>query len=77
MDVIFTGVSTSIANRITKKKILWLVRMTIEDIDTIPSRQLWNEYLHTDDDLDVVELAAVYASLPPEFTRHGMKGIIM
>ena len=61
------GYSLRLAKRMLQKKALWLVRMQPQDIAKIHFAELMNKYNYEGNNLDVVELAAVYASLPERF----------
>ncbi len=62
-----SGVSEEVAKRLLEKKALWLCRMAGEDIGRIHVVDLVNKYNPLGTNLDIVELAAVFACLPTVF----------
>ena len=62
------GMSKNLAERFTKKKCLWLIRMDRDYIRKIHISDLRNKYsCDSAQKLDIVELAAIYMSLPDKF----------
>ena len=61
------GLSPQLAKRIFSKKCLWLIRMSPEIISRLHEADLFNRYSPEAQKLDLVELAAVYESLPVVF----------
>ena len=61
------GLSPPLAKRIFSKKCLWLIRMSPEIISRLHEADLINRYSPDAQKLDLVELAAVYESLPAVF----------
>ena len=61
------GLSPQLAKRIFSKMCLWLVRMSPEIISRLHEADLINRYSPDAQKLDLVELAAVYESLPAVF----------
>ena len=62
------GLSVEVVKRIHEKKCLWLCRLSVDDIDRLHDIELRDRYNPTAENLDIVELSAVYASFPEEFT---------
>lgn len=64
------GLSEKLAERIMKKKILWIIHFTIREIEKIPDSDIIRgSYNIRGHNLDIVELAALYAVLPESFSR--------
>lgn len=65
------GLTMKLAERIMKKKILWIIHLTIREIERIADRDFMvgGKYSIKGHNLDLVELAAVYAVLPGFFPR--------
>jgi hypothetical protein len=63
------GVPDEICQRIFNKRILWLVRMDVEDISKIHAAELNEKY--SNQGLDIREMRAVYGVLPPMFGFDG------
>eukprot|EP01031_Cornospumella_fuschlensis_P027176 gene27176-32832_t len=61
--------SPALAKRILTKKCLWLVRMLPEDLDRLHEAELLGRFNPEAQNLDVVELSAIYAMLPLQFTK--------
>ena len=61
------GLSPPLAKRIFSKKCLWLIRMSSDSISRLHEADLINRYSPDAQKLDLVELAAVYNSLPVVF----------
>jgi hypothetical protein len=66
-DLINLGLSSEIARRIIQKKCLWLVRMPKEEIARLHESDLIGRFNSMQQHLDIIETAAVYASLPDKF----------
>ena len=64
--------SPALAKRIINKKCLWLVRMKPEDIERVHEAELNGRFNPEAQNLDIVELAAIYAALPAVFAFDGM-----
>ena len=62
------GLSDEVVRRVHEKKPLWLVRLDVDDINRLHEVELRDRYNPTGESLDVVELAAVYAAYPEDFT---------
>jgi len=61
------GLSAELSKRILKKQCLWLVRMSTEEIARLHEADLTGRFNPTGEMLDVVEMAAIYCSLPDRF----------
>ena len=61
------GLSSDIAKRLLNKKCLWLVRMSPEEISRLHEADLFGRYNTSGQVLDIVEIAAIYCSLPDEY----------
>jgi len=69
------GLSADIVRRVHEKKCLWLCRLGVDDIDRLHDIELRDRYNPTAENLDIVELSAVYAAFPEQFSsdRSGKK----
>ena len=67
------GYSLELAKRIMSRKCLWLVRIEIDEIAKMHEADLLYRYNTGGQQLDVVELAAVLASMPNYFHNDPMK----
>jgi hypothetical protein len=63
------GLHVDLAKRLLTKKCLWLVRMCVVDIERIHEVDLLGPLNPIAQGLDIVELAAVYASVPEKFVH--------
>jgi hypothetical protein len=63
------GMDRLLAKRIFTKKCLWLVRMHSQDIEKLHEAELLGRFNPEAQNLDIVELAAVYAALPSSFLK--------
>jgi hypothetical protein len=63
------GMKKALAKRIITKKCLWLVRIHPQDIEKLHEAELLGRFNPEAQNLDVVELAAVYAALPTTFHK--------
>lgn len=61
------GLPKELAKRIMNKKCLWLIRMNIIDIEKIHEVELMGRFNPVAQQLDIVELAAIYACIPDKF----------
>jgi hypothetical protein len=61
------GLSRALATRMTTKKCLWLIKMDPEAIKKIHIADLRGKFSYQSQNLDIVELAAIYMSLPDKF----------
>jgi hypothetical protein len=62
------GLSADIVRRVHEKKCLWLCRLRVDDIDRLHDIELRDRYNPTAENLDIVELSAVYAAFPEQFS---------
>jgi hypothetical protein len=53
--------------RIWQKKVLWLTRLSRVDIERLHEADLYNKYNFQGQGLDLTEIAALYAAVPPKF----------
>lgn len=58
------NIPKSLASRIMNKKCLWLIRISKEDIQKIHIAEFLGRFNTSGQNLDIVELAAIYACLP-------------
>jgi hypothetical protein len=58
------GLSEDLAKRILQRKCLWLVRMSSAEIAGLHEADLYGRFNSTAQHLDIIETAAIYASLP-------------
>jgi hypothetical protein len=65
------GVSLALAKRILDKKCLWLIRMSPLAIATLHEADIMGRYNTQGQNLDFVELVAVYAACPVKFENDG------
>ena len=65
------GMSKQLANRILTKKCLWLVRMDPAYIARLHEVDLLGTYSPSCQQLDIVEMTAIYGSLPDKFANDG------
>jgi hypothetical protein len=71
-ELIQRGVPKSLATRIATTKCLWLVRMSPEDIAKFHEADLFGKYNTEGQNLDVVEMAAVFSVLPELFLNDSL-----
>jgi hypothetical protein len=62
------GLSSGLVKRLNSKKCLWLIRMDVNQINKLHEAELLGKYNYAAQNLDIVETAAIYASLPATFT---------
>ncbi|RYH29170.1 hypothetical protein EON65_09450 [archaeon] len=62
------GMHVDLAKRMLTKKCLWLVRLDTNSIDKIHEVELMGRFNCEAQGLDIVELSAIYASLPVQFS---------
>ena len=65
------GMAKPLAKRLLEKQCLWLVRMSPETIAKIHEGDLMGRYSTEGQKLDIVELGAIYASMPSKFLGDG------
>lgn len=63
----YKGYTNELATHLLNKKCLWLCRMSMSDISKLSIQDLTGIFNPLDHELDVVELASIYASLPDTF----------
>jgi hypothetical protein len=66
-DLLETGLSDELARRLQQRQCLWLVRMGKDEIARLHESDLLGRFNSQQQHLDIIETAAVYASLPDEF----------
>ena len=66
------GLSKGIAKRIFKKNCLWLIRMRPDEISRLHEADLLNRYSPEAQQLDLVEMTAIYGSFPDVFLNDSM-----
>jgi len=65
------GLSEALAKRLHDKKCLWLIRMRPEDIEKMHIGTLSHRFNPLAQNLDIVEMTAVYSCLPTHFNDLG------
>lgn len=76
-DLIALGLSPELAKRLLQRQCLWLVRMSRDEISRMHESDLLGRFNSLQQNLDIIETAAIYASLPDEYlsdTRELKKG---
>lgn len=68
-DIISEGISEKLAKRLFQKKVLWLLRLESNKINSIHEVEFQTKYVFQAQGLDIVEIAAIYAILPIKFTN--------
>jgi len=63
------GLTPELARRVLTKKCLWLTRMSMDEIARLHEADLNGRFSTQGENLDLVELAAIYASLPERFVN--------
>jgi hypothetical protein len=66
-SLIEQGLSPEVAKRILQKQCLWLVRMSTAEIARLHESDLLGRFNSLGHNLDIIETAAVFASLPDKF----------
>lgn len=61
------GMSKELAKRIIMKKCLWLVRVSVADIDRMHIAELLGRFNPEAQGLDIVEIAAIFQAIPEKF----------
>lgn len=61
------GFPKELAKRLRSKKCLWLIRMNAWDIERIHEVELMGRFNPVAQGLDIVEMAAIYTSIPEKF----------
>lgn len=67
--LLLLGLTPEIARRVLGKKCLWLTRMSSDEISRLHEADLNGRFNTQGENLDLVEVAAVYASLPDRFVN--------
>ena len=67
--LLLLGLTPELAKRVLAKKCLWLTRMGPDDIARLHEADLNGRFNTQGEGLDLVELAAIYASLPERFVN--------
>lgn len=68
-SLIEAGLTQDISKRILQKQCLWLVRMSPEEISRLHEADISNRFDTAAQMLDIIEMAAIYASLPETFRQ--------
>ena len=68
-SLVSMGLSEDLAKRILQRKCLWLVRMSSAEIAGLHHADLYGRFNSTAQHLDIIETAAIYASLPRRSAR--------
>ncbi len=68
-NLLSLGLTNELAKRILEKKVLWITRMSNNEIVRLHEADLLTRYNVTTNSLDIIEIAAVYYSLPLEFPK--------
>lgn len=71
-DLVNQGLPVDLARRILQRQCLWLVRMSQEEIARLHESDLLGRFNSLQQNLDIMETAAIYYSLPDEF-KHDTK----
>lgn len=66
-EMIDDGLTIPLAMRITNKKCLWLIRLNRADIEKLHEADLMGRFNPDGQNLDMVEIAAIYAVTPERF----------
>jgi len=66
------GLTPELARRVLGKRSLWLTRMSSDEIARLHEADLNGRFNYAGETLDLVELAAIYASLPDRFVNDKM-----
>ena len=74
-DLVNVGLSPELTRRIMQRQCLWLVRMSSDEISKLHISDLHGRYNSLAQHMDIIETAAIFASLPEEFRndRSGAK----
>jgi hypothetical protein len=72
-SLISEGMSKGLASRLFNKKCLWLVRMSQSDISKLHIAELRGRYNFEGQQLDIVEMAALYSCVPTQFQNDDAK----
>jgi len=74
-DLVELGLTVELGKRILQRQCLWLVRMSPAEISRLHDSDLLGRYNSSAQGMDIIETAAIYASLPDRFMfdRNGKK----
>jgi hypothetical protein len=67
-DLIGLGIQAELAKRIIQRQCLWLVRMAKVEIARLHESDLMGRFNSIGQQLDIIETAAIYATLPDKFS---------
>jgi hypothetical protein len=67
-DLIGLGIQAELAKRIVQRQCLWLVRMSKVEIARLHESDLMGRFNSIGQQLDIIETAAIYATLPDKFS---------
>ena len=67
-DLIGLGIQAELAKRIVQRQCLWLVRMAKVEIARLHESDLMGRFNSIGQQLDIIETAAIYATLPDKFS---------
>lgn len=68
-DLLNIGISAELTRRITQRQCLWLVRMSPQEISKLHISDLQGRYNSLGQHMDIIETAAIFASLPEYFAN--------
>lgn len=68
-SLLLLGLTPELSRRILNKKCLWLTRMSQDEIARLHEADLNGRFNPAGENLDVVEMAAIFAALPDRFTN--------
>jgi hypothetical protein len=66
-EMLDDGLPKTIAQRFQNKKCLWLIRLDKSDLQKLHEAELMGRFNPDGQNLDVVEIAAIYAAVPEKF----------
>lgn len=72
-DLVKIGISGELAKRVLQRQCLWLVRMSKDEISRLHESDLIGRFNSQAQNLDIIEIGAVYASLPDTFLNDNSK----
>jgi hypothetical protein len=67
IEMVEEGLPKTLANRFKNKQCLWLIRLERNDLQKLHEAELLGRFNPEGQNLDIVELAAIYASFPETF----------
>ena len=68
-DLLNLGISAELTKRILQRQCLWLVRMSPQEIAKLHISDLQGRYNSLGQHMDIIETAAIFASLPDHFAN--------